>query len=187
MKRSVVSAAAAAVLSSASSVQGFSIAPALSRAALSPPSLAVRGGMGNIAASSSSTAMRATAVSEEDFIKKEIANNKGMHLNNKGLFTWLAVNLSDTCDVSVVVFSKTYCPYCTRTKDLFQSLNVVGDDIMIYELDTMKNGDAIQNALLSLTGQRTVPNVFVLGQQIGGNDKTQAAAQTGRLQKMLGI
>jgi glutaredoxin 3 len=186
MKRSVVSAAAAAVLSSASSVQGFSITPALSRVALSPPSLAVGGGMGNIAASSSSTAMRATTVSEEDFIKTEIANNKGMNLNNEGAF-FLAVSISLTCCISVVVFSKTYCPYCTRTKDLFQSLNVVGNDIMIYELDTMKNGDAIQNALLSLTGQRTVPNVFVLGQQIGGNDKTQAAAQTGRLQKMLGI
>lgn len=32
----------------------------------------------------------------------------------------------------------------------------------------MEDGDAIQRALADLTGQRTVPNVFVGGQHLGG-------------------
>jgi glutaredoxin 3 len=55
----------------------------------------------------------------------------------------------------------------------------------IFELDKMDNGAAIQDALLDMTGQRTVPNVFVNGKQLGGNDKTQAAAKSGELQKLL--
>jgi glutaredoxin 3 len=49
----------------------------------------------------------------------------------------------------------------------------------------MSNGDEIQATLLQITGQRTVPNVFVNGQHLGGNDDTQKAAASGRLQEML--
>ena len=38
------------------------------------------------------------------------------------------------------------------------------------------NPNLVQAALLALTQQRTVPNVFVAGQHLGGNDDTQAAA-----------
>jgi glutaredoxin 3 len=85
---------------------------------------------------------------------------------------------------AVVVFSKSYCPYCSATKSLMSDLKI---DAKIYELDQMKDGSAIQDALLDLTGQRTVPNVFVNGQHLGGNDKTQAAAKSGKLQEMIGI
>jgi glutaredoxin 3 len=84
----------------------------------------------------------------------------------------------------VVVFSKSYCPYCTATKNLMSDMKI---DAKVYELDQRKDGDAIQAALLDMTGQRTVPNVFIKGQHIGGNDKTQAAARSGKLQEMLGM
>ncbi len=51
----------------------------------------------------------------------------------------------------------------------------------------MDEGADIQAVLLELTGQKTVPNVFIKGQHIGGNDKTQEAAKTGKLQEMLGL
>lgn len=56
---------------------------------------------------------------------------------------------------------------------------------MIMELDERADGDAIQQGLARLTGQRSVPNVFVNGQHVGGNDDTQAAAQSGELQALL--
>ena len=62
----------------------------------------------------------------------------------------------------------------------------MGIEAEILELDQIPDGYAIQKELLSLTGQRTVPNVFVRGKHIGGNDDVQAAARTGELQKMLG-
>jgi glutaredoxin 3 len=82
----------------------------------------------------------------------------------------------------VVVFSKTYCPYCTATKSLFKDLEI---NAKVIELDVVSDGDRIQSALLDLTGQRTVPNVFIKGKHLGGNDKTQEAARTGKLQQLL--
>ena len=53
------------------------------------------------------------------------------------------------------------------------------------ELDKDEDGPAIQAALLEVTGQRTVPNIFVGGRHIGGNDDAQAKAASGELQTML--
>ena len=60
-------------------------------------------------------------------------------------------------------------------------------DAKIYELDKMPDGNDIQNSLLQLSGQRTVPNVFIKGQHLGGNDDSQRAAKSGKLQELLGI
>jgi glutaredoxin 3 len=49
----------------------------------------------------------------------------------------------------------------------------------------MDEGADIQAALLSLTGQRTVPNVFVNGKHVGGNDDTHAALHDGTFMKLL--
>ena len=83
-----------------------------------------------------------------------------------------------------MIFSKTYCPFCTKTKDLFAKEGA-GYDVVVMELDKMDGGADIQSALLDLTGQRTVPNVFIRGQHLGGNDDSQAAARSGKLQAML--
>ena len=84
----------------------------------------------------------------------------------------------------VVVFSKTFCPFCKTTKSLLEDLKI---DAKIIELDEVDNGAAIQDALKEISGQRTVPNVFVKGEHLGGNDDTQSAAREGTLQKMLGM
>mmetsp|Transcript_22076 Transcript_22076/g.33359 ORF Transcript_22076/g.33359 Transcript_22076/m.33359 type:complete len:82 (-) Transcript_22076:35-280(-) len=49
----------------------------------------------------------------------------------------------------------------------------------------MFNGEQIQKELKKMTGQRTVPCVFVKGKHIGGNDDTQMLAESGKLQKLL--
>merc|ERR1740133_952690 len=52
------------------------------------------------------------------------------------------------------------------------------------DLDLRDNGKAIEAALLSLT-QRSVPNVFVGGQLLGGSAEMQEAAATGLLCELL--
>ncbi len=47
------------------------------------------------------------------------------------------------------------------------------------------NGDKIQEELQRMTGQRTVPNIFVKGQHLGGCDDTLAAIQNGKFATML--
>lgn len=48
-----------------------------------------------------------------------------------------------------------------------------------------EGGAEIQNYLLSKTGQSTVPNVFVNGTHVGGNDDTHAAVKSGKLKSLL--
>lgn len=84
----------------------------------------------------------------------------------------------------VVVFSKSWCPYCTRTKELFDQMDV---PYSAFELDEREDGAAVQAELLRTTGQRTVPNVFVGGDHVGGCDDTFALHASGQLQAKLGL
>ncbi|KAI9794570.1 MAG: hypothetical protein M1816_004457 [Peltula sp. TS41687] len=72
---------------------------------------------------------------------------------------------------AVAVFSKSYCPYCKETKKLLSNL---GAKYFALELDQIDDGAEIQNALEDITGQRTVPNIFINKQHIGGNSDLQA-------------
>ena len=85
----------------------------------------------------------------------------------------------------VVIFSKSYCPYCVDTKKLFQKKEFKDVDVVVHELEKMKNGAAIQSTLGSMSGQRTVPSVWIGGTFIGGNSETQAAYKNGKLSSML--
>lgn len=71
----------------------------------------------------------------------------------------------------IFVASKTYCPYCTQAKN---TISQITTDIYILELDNEEDGAEIQEALFEITGQRTVPNVFIGGKHIGGNSDVQA-------------
>uniref|UniRef100_A0A671KIF5 thioredoxin-disulfide reductase (NADPH) n=1 Tax=Sinocyclocheilus anshuiensis TaxID=1608454 RepID=A0A671KIF5_9TELE len=83
----------------------------------------------------------------------------------------------------VLVFSKSFCPFCVKVKELFKELNVKCNAI---ELDLMEDGTNYQDLLHEMTGQKTVPNVFINKKHIGGCDKTMKAHNDGVLQKLLG-
>ncbi|KAJ2844309.1 Glutaredoxin [Coemansia erecta] len=85
-------------------------------------------------------------------------------------------------DNSVMVFSKSYCPYCSNAKGLLTKKGIKFNSI---ELDIRKDGSDIQNHLIAISGQRTVPNVFVNGHHLGGNDDTVAAFQTNKFTNLL--
>lgn len=61
----------------------------------------------------------------------------------------------------------------------------MGVDAKVIEFDKVADGDAMQAALYKLSGQRTVPNVFINGEHLGGNDDTHAAKRSGKLEEML--
>lgn len=82
----------------------------------------------------------------------------------------------------IAIFSKSYCPYCLRTKRIFSELN---EQPFIVELDLREDGYQIQDVLLDLVGRSTVPQVFVNGKHIGGSDDLQIAVENGELQKFL--
>ncbi|XP_021718135.1 glutaredoxin-C3-like [Chenopodium quinoa] len=82
----------------------------------------------------------------------------------------------------IAVFSKSYCPYSLRAKRIFNELQ---EKPFVVELDLRDDGSHIQDILLELVGQRTVPQVFVNGKHIGGSDDLQSAVLSGQLQKYL--
>jgi glutaredoxin len=82
----------------------------------------------------------------------------------------------------IVIFTKSYCPYCAKVRKLFDGL---GEQYKVYELDHMDNGSDIQQTLEDITSQRTVPNVFINGTHVGGFDKTDELSRSGKLKAML--
>ncbi|KAI8913260.1 glutaredoxin, partial [Gorgonomyces haynaldii] len=82
----------------------------------------------------------------------------------------------------IVVFSKSYCPYCKRAKAILRSKNI---DFKVFELDELDNGDAIQGYLRQKTNQGTVPNIFIGQKHVGGCSDLEAAEKKGQLDKML--
>ncbi|GKV41532.1 hypothetical protein SLEP1_g49047 [Rubroshorea leprosula] len=83
----------------------------------------------------------------------------------------------------IVIFSKSYCPYCKRAKRIFSDLH---QHPYVVELDLRDDGTEIQYVLLDLVGRHTVPQVFVNGKHIGGSDDLKDSVQSGELQKLLG-
>ena len=92
----------------------------------------------------------------------------------------------------VIVFAKSYCPYCKATKATFREiLSQLGVESAlsyeVIELDLLPENDGrfIQEELYEITGQRTVPNVFVGGVHVGGNSDVQRLVQERRLHDMV--
>ncbi|KAG5578185.1 hypothetical protein H5410_058319 [Solanum commersonii] len=85
---------------------------------------------------------------------------------------------------SIVIFSKSYCPYCRKAKAVFKELN---QKPHVVELDERDDGWSIQDAISEIVGRRTVPQVFINGKHIGGSDDTIEAYENGDLAKFLGV
>ncbi|KAI4300106.1 hypothetical protein L6164_033520 [Bauhinia variegata] len=83
----------------------------------------------------------------------------------------------------VVVYSKTWCSYSSDVKNLFKKLGVKP---FVIELDDMgPQGPQLQKVLERLTGQHTVPNVFIGGKHIGGCTDTVKLYRKGELEPLL--
>ncbi|THU61471.1 hypothetical protein C4D60_Mb07t23620 [Musa balbisiana] len=84
----------------------------------------------------------------------------------------------------IVIFSKSYCPYCRKAKAVFKELK---KEPYVVELDQREDGSEIQDALSEMVGRRTVPQVFIQGKHLGGSDDTVEAYESGKLLTLLGI
>ena len=78
----------------------------------------------------------------------------------------------------VRMYSTPYCGYCVRAKALLDRYRIPFDDI-----DVADDPDA-RMWLVRTTGQRTVPQLFIDGQSIGGFRELDILARHGRLSEM---
>lgn len=81
----------------------------------------------------------------------------------------------------VVVYSSGHCPYCVQAKRLLTNLGQTFAEIRVDEQPEERE------AMISRTGRRTVPQIIIDGQPVGGFDDISALHRQGKLLELLGL
>jgi glutaredoxin 3 len=80
----------------------------------------------------------------------------------------------------VEIYTKMFCPYCTRAKRL------LGEKGVDYEEHDITLGGSRRDEMLSrANGRHTVPQIFIEGRHIGGSDDLAALEAAGKLDPLL--
>jgi glutaredoxin 3 len=80
---------------------------------------------------------------------------------------------------TIVIYTKENCPYCVFAKQLLDKKGAAYSEIRI-DLDEAKRDE-----MMKLSGRRTVPQIFINDQAIGGFDDLSALEKSGELNKLL--
>jgi len=80
----------------------------------------------------------------------------------------------------ITIYTTKFCPYCIAAKHL---LNAKGVDY--NEIDVTFNPAERKRMMARSQGIRSVPQVFIHGQHIGGCDELHALEREGRLDPLL--
>jgi len=83
---------------------------------------------------------------------------------------------------SIVIFSKSSCPYCRKAKNVLSKYKL-DDKYYVLELNELSNTDEYQTELQKLTGDRTVPRVFIDGKCIGDEEDLENLEKQGDLKR----
>jgi glutaredoxin 3 len=79
----------------------------------------------------------------------------------------------------VVMYTKANCPYCDHAKDLLNAKKVSFEEIHVDQ-----SQESLEE-MMRLSGRRTVPQIFINDQAIGGFDDLAKLAETGELNNLL--
>jgi glutaredoxin 3 len=80
----------------------------------------------------------------------------------------------------IEVYSTGYCPYCVSAKNLLKSKGLEWTEVMV-DTDPARRDEMLQRS----GGRRTVPQIFINDQPVGGCDELHALEESGRLDSLL--
>jgi len=80
---------------------------------------------------------------------------------------------------TVKIYTTPICPYCHRAKRLLDTKGVP------YEEIDVSSDDLARMNLAERTGKRTVPQIFIGEQHVGGSDELLALDREGKLDSLL--
>jgi glutaredoxin 3 len=80
----------------------------------------------------------------------------------------------------VEIYTTTYCPFCYRAKALLKRKGVSYD-----EIDVTDDIDLRIAMMERARGRKTVPEIFIDGELIGGFDELKALDDAGKLDSLL--
>lgn len=89
--------------------------------------------------------------------------------------------LALTVQKPIIMFVTQVCPYCTMATQLLAKKGIANE--YIYKVMLDKNPEH-KMAMMELTGRRTVPQIYILGQHIGGFDDLNALDQEKNLEQL---
>jgi glutaredoxin 3 len=81
----------------------------------------------------------------------------------------------------VKMYTTQVCPYCVRAKALLKQRGVSSIEEIRVDTDP-----AERDRMIELTGQRTVPQIFIGSTHVGGCDDLVALDKRGGLMPLLG-
>ncbi len=79
----------------------------------------------------------------------------------------------------IEIYTKGYCPYCKRAKATLNNLGLTFEEFEIT--DSEKFTEEMQ----ARSSRKTVPQIFIGGQHIGGGDDFHFALRDGKLAHLL--
>jgi glutaredoxin 3 len=79
----------------------------------------------------------------------------------------------------VIVYTTEWCPFCVRAKALLEHKGVAFEEIDVASDDT------VREQMIAASGRRTVPQIFIDEQSIGGFDELYELEQSGQLDTLL--
>lgn len=80
----------------------------------------------------------------------------------------------------VTIYSTRICPYCMRAKALLKSKQVLYEEYLV-DTDSARRAEMAQKS----GGRRSVPQIFIGGQHVGGYDELYALNRSGTLDTLL--
>jgi glutaredoxin 3 len=78
------------------------------------------------------------------------------------------------------MYTTAVCPYCTRAKQILKARGVQHIEEVRIDLS-----DEERDRMMTLTGRRTVPQIFIGDTHVGGCDDLMALDSRGGLQPLL--
>lgn len=82
----------------------------------------------------------------------------------------------------IIIYTKDYCPYCVRAKNLLDSKR-----LEYKEIDITTNESLQQEMLSRSHGRKTVPQIFIGDHHVGGCDDLYALEGARELDKLLKV
>jgi glutaredoxin 3 len=80
---------------------------------------------------------------------------------------------------AITVYATGWCPYCQRVRQLLAGKNLTFTEINVED-------DAkFREEMVARSGRRTVPQIFVGGNHLGGCDDLFALDQSGELDRLI--
>lgn len=80
----------------------------------------------------------------------------------------------------VLMYSTAVCPYCIRAEQLLQRKGVQQIEKVRVDLQP-----ELRVAMMEKTGRRTVPQIYINDEYVGGYDDLAALDRTGKLDQLL--